>query len=149
MALDVFNREVDLGTPLASESTRMIIAGLTDEDMLAQNVSIQYSQSINRLWEVGSSKTFFIAGRTQGTINVKRIVGGRGISSAFIKQYGDVCNMAGNVITLSFEAGCTDGKDLGEVTASGVVINSIAYSVAAADMVVNEDLAMMFARLEI
>lgn len=149
MALDVFNREVDLGTPLAAESTRLIIAGLTDEDMLAQSVSIQYSQSINRLWEVGSSKTFFIAGRTQGTVNVKRVVGGRGISSNFIKQYGDVCNMASNVITLSFESGCETGADVGSVTASGVVINSIAYSVAAADMVVNEELAMLFARLEI
>jgi hypothetical protein len=149
MANDVFNREVDLGTPLAAESTRLIIAGLTDEDMLAQNVSIQYSQSINRLWEVGSSKTFFIAGRTQGSINVKRVVGGKGISSEFIRKYGDVCNMAGNVITLSFSAGCGSSADLGKVTASGVVINSLAYSVAAADMVVNEDIAMMFARLEV
>jgi hypothetical protein len=149
VALDVFNREVDLGTPLSSESVRMTIAGLTDEDLLAQNISIQYNQSVNRLWEVGSSKTFFMTGQTQGTISVKRVVGGRGISSAFIKQYGDVCNMAGNVITITFGVGCTESVDVGEVTASGVVINSIAYSVAAADMVVNEDLAMMFARLEI
>jgi hypothetical protein len=149
MPTDVFNREVTLGTPLAAESTRLIIAGLTDEDMLAQNITIQYSQSINRLWEVGSPKTFFIAGRTQGTINVKRVVGGKGIAKQFITDYGDVCNMRGNVIKLSFDAGCDNSSQIGEVTASGVVINSIAYSVAAADMVVNEDLAMLFARLEI
>jgi hypothetical protein len=149
MATDVFNREVTLGTPLAAESTRLIIAGLTDEDMLAQNINIQYSQSINRLWEVGSPKTFFIAGRTQGTINVSRVVGGKGISTSFIQKYGDVCNMASNVVKLSFDAGCENNEQIGEVTASGVVINSIAYSVAASDMVVNEALAMLFARLEI
>jgi hypothetical protein len=57
--------------------------------------------------------------------------------------------MASNVVKLSFDAGCENNEQIGEVTASGVVINSIAYSVAAADMVVNEDLAMLFARLEI
>jgi hypothetical protein len=149
MALDVFQREVDLGTPLAAESTRLIISGLTDEDMLAQSIAIQYSQSVNRLWEVGSSKTFFIAGRTQGTLSVKRVVGGKGISSDFIQRYGDVCNMPQNVITLKFESGCAEGQDVGQVTASGVVINSLAYSVAAGDMVVNEDIQMMFARMEI
>jgi hypothetical protein len=147
MAKDVFNREVNLGTPLAAESTRLLIAGLTDEDMLAQNVRLEYSQNISRLWEVGSSKQFFIAGRTEGKITVGRIVGGKGISGAFIKQYGDVCNIASNHITLKLDAGCGSTSDKGSITASGVVINSVSYSVQAQDMIINEEIAMMFARL--
>jgi hypothetical protein len=148
MARDVFNREIDLGKPLAVDATRLIVSGLTDEDMLAQNVAITYQQNINRLWEVGSSKTYFIAGRTMGNIAVKRVIGGQGVSGTFVKQFGDVCNIAGNHITLAFEAGCDDGRSLGKITASGCVIQSVAYSVAAADMIINEDLTLLFARLE-
>ena len=148
MARDVFNREVDLGTPLAADATRLLITGLTDEDMLAQNVRIEYRQNINRLWEVGSSKQFFIAGRTEGTIQVGRIIAGKGVSGEFVRQYGDVCNMPENQITLLFEQGCNDGQALGKITASGVVVNSVAYTVAAREMVINEDIGMLFARLE-
>lgn len=147
MAKDVFNREVNLGTPLAAESTRLLIAGLTDEDMLAQNVRVEYKQNVNRLWEVGSSKQFFIAGRTEGTMSVGRVVGGKGVSGAFIAKYGDVCNIASNHITLKLDAGCGSTSDKGSITASGVVISSVAYSVQAQDMIINEEITMMFARL--
>ena len=118
--------------------------------MMVQQVAIQYAQNVNRLWEVGSANTYFIAGRTQGTISLKRVVGSQGVSTGFIKQYGDVCNMPGNTLTFSFQNGCTPGSSTGEgdLTCSGIVINSLAYSVAAADMIINEDMTMMFARLE-
>lgn len=148
MARDVFNREVDLGTPLAADATRLLVTGLTEEDMLAQNVRIEYRQNINRLWEVGSSKQFFIAGRTEGTIAVGRIIGGKGVSGEFIRQYGDVCKMAQNHITLLLDAGCVSKQTLGKITASGVVVQSVAYNVTSQEMMINEDIAMMFARLE-
>jgi hypothetical protein len=148
MARDVFNREVDLGAPLAADATRLLLADIGEEDMLVQNVSIQYKQNINRLYEVGSSKTFFIAGRTEGTISIKRIIGGKGVQGGFVTKYGDVCNMANNHMTFTFEAGCTDGSNVGKITASACVIQSVAYSVAASDMIINEDITLMFARLE-
>jgi len=149
MARDVFNREVDLGQPLAADATRLLFSGVSNEDLLVQNVQLTYAQNINRLWEVGSSKTIFIAGRTRGSITIARVVGGRGVSTEFIQKYGDVCNMANNILAFTFEAGCEDGSQVGKITASGVVIESIAYSVAASDMIVNEQLTALFARLEL
>ena len=151
MATDIFNREVDLGLPMAADQTRLIFAQLGDNtDLLVQQVAIQYAQNINRLWEVGSANTYFIAGRTQGTCSLKRVLGHNGVSTSFIQQYGDVCNMAGNTLSFDFQAGCTPGSagSVGNMTCSGAVINSLAYSVAAADMIINEDMTMMFARLE-
>jgi hypothetical protein len=148
MARDVFNREVDLGTPLAADATRLLVNGLTDEDMLAQNVQLQYNQNINRLWEVGSSKQFFIAGRTEGTLAVGRIIAGKGVSGEFVAQYGDVCNLPANQITILFDQGCQTAVALGKITASGLVINSIGYNVNAQEMVITENISMMFARLE-
>lgn len=149
MARDIFNREVDLGQPLAADATRLLFSGVSNEDLLVQNVQLTYAQSINRLWEVGSAKTIFIAGRTRGSITIARVVGGKGVSTEFISKYGDVCNMAGNIMAFTFEAGCTDGAQVGSITASGVVIESIAYTVAASDMVINENLTALFARLEV
>ena len=148
MAQDIFGREVDLGTPLAADATRLIIAGLTDEDMMAQNVQLQYQQNINRVWEVGSSKVYFIAGRTEGSCVVDRIIGAKGISGSFISDYGNVCNMAGNNITLAFGNGCTGSSQASSIQAKHVVIKSIAYRVAAADMIINENIAMLFAMIE-
>ncbi len=137
-----------LRSAFGAEHDNLILSEIGDEDLLIQSVAIQYQQNINRLWEVGSSKTFFIAGRTQGTIQIKRVLGGQGVSGEFVQKYGDVCNIAGNHMTFTFEAGCEDGAGLGKITASACVIQSVGYSVAAADMVVNEDLNLMFARLE-
>jgi len=148
MGSDVFSREIDIGQPLASESIRLLVSGLTDEDMLAQNVRIEYRQNVSRLWEVGSSKTFFIAGRTEGSMTIGRVVGGKGISRDFIQKYGDVCRSASNVITMVLQAGCGAVSDKGKISASNVIITSIAYAINAKDMMITEDLGMMFSRLE-
>jgi hypothetical protein len=148
MARDIFNRVVDLGKPLAVDATRLLFPFIGEEDMLLQNVNISYQQNITRLWEVGSTKTYFFAGRTQGTIQAKRIIGTRNAALGFVKQYGDVCNMQKNHITLQLEAGCEGGSDKGSIKASGVVINSVAYAISTADMIINEEISMMFARLE-
>jgi len=116
---------------------------------LIQNVEIRYEQNINRIWEVGSPKVFFIAGRTAGTMQIARIIGGKGINEGgFIQKYGNVCDMAGRHLTLLLSAGCTGPQNKGKLTASGVVITSVAYSVAAADMIINEAVSLMFARLD-
>ncbi len=145
MANDIYNRQVGFGTPLAADSTRLIIPGLNGEDMLVQNFSAVYQQNVNRIWEVGSFKTYFIAGRTQGSMTIKRIIGGQGISSAFVKQYADVCNM--NNMAITFDAGCNSTAATGTLNFEKVVITSIAYSVAAADMMINEDFNLLFGKL--
>ena len=147
---DVFGRNVELGTPLAADSIRLLIPDIGNEDMLVQQLSLNYQQNINRLWEVGSPKTYFIAGRTEGNMSIKRVIGTSGIANAFIAKYADVCNIAGNHMTLSMTAGCgtTAGTDQGSITVSGCVLVSIAYSVQAQDMIINEDLGLRFAKME-
>ena len=147
MARDIFQRQVELGTPLAADATRLLLPDLGDGDLMVQSVSVQYQQNINRLWEVGSFKTFFIAGRTQGTLQLKRVIGAKGLSTGFIQRYGDVCQIRSNQMTLSLGASCTDFQNQGGLKVEGCVITSVGYSIAAADMIINEDIAMMFAKL--
>lgn len=149
MGRDIFQRQVDLGTPLAADATRLTLPNIGDEDMLVQNFTAQYQQNVNRIWEVGSFKTYFIAGRTQGTMQIKRIIGGKGIGANFIQQFANVCNIQGNHFTISLAAGCDTSNGGGSLSFEGVVITSIAYSVAAADMMINEDFTLLFAKLSL
>jgi hypothetical protein len=122
--------------------------------MLVQQISTQYQQNINRLWEVGSPKTYFIAGRTQGQMQIKRVLGPKnGVSQAFIKKYGNVCNIQSSQITLALVASCLKGEDCEKnpdpkpsIKCSGVVLTSVGYAVSAVDMIINEDLTLLFAR---
>jgi len=149
MARDIYNREVQLGTPIAADAVRMLIPAIGNEDFLIQRAQIQYNQNISRFWEVGSPNVYFFAGRTLGAAQFDRVVGGKGISGQFVKQFGDVCNIAGNHLTLNMMAGCAPPEDKGKLQVSGAVINSLAYSIAAEEMVIHETVGMMFARLNI
>jgi hypothetical protein len=147
MARDIYNRVVDLGAPLAADATRLVLPYIGGEDMLVQSMNLTYTQNVSQVWEVGSSFTYFIAGRTQGQMQVARIVGSKGIGTEFIAQFADVCKMASNHLTLQFFAGCEEGQARGSLKVEGAVITSIAYAVQAQDMIVNETFNMMFARL--
>jgi len=146
---DIFGRSVDVGSPLSAEGVRMIVGDI-GEDMMVQQVSTQYQQNINRLWEVGSPKTYFIAGRTQGQLQMRRVLGKKmpGANTSFIKKYGNVCTMEPLVLKGAVScASCEDTvspTDL--ISLSGVVLTAVAYSIAAVDMIINEDLTMMFVK---
>lgn len=149
MPRDVFNREVDLGQPIASDAVRILIPGMTEEGLLAQQVSIHYEQAITQLYEVGSAKTYFVAGRPSGQLQIKRVVGAQGLSVAFLAQYGDVCNVNKNSrIVLDLSAGCSTTASVGSISATGCVIQGLTYTVATPEMIINEEVNMMIARLE-
>ena len=147
MARDIYNRVVDLGAPLAADATRLVLPYIGGEDMLVQSMNITYTQNVSQVWEVGSSFTYFIAGRTQGQMQIARIVGSKGIGKEFIAKFADVCNMRSNHMTLQFFAGCEEGQARGSLKVEGAVITSIAYAVQAQDMIINETFNLMFARL--
>ena len=149
MARDIFNREVDLGTPIAADAIRMLIPDIGNEDMLIQRAQIQYNQNISRFWEVGSPKVYFYAGRTLGSAQFDRIIAGKGISNGFVARFGDVCQIAGNHMTLQIMTGCTSPAAMGAIQLTGCVINTLAYSIQAEDMVIHEAIGMMFAMLKI
>ena len=145
---DLFGRTVELGSPWSADGVRMIVGDI-GEDMLVQQVSTQYQQNINRLWEVGSPKTYFIAGRTQGQMQMRRVIGsGRGVNNSFISKFGNVCSMQPLVLKGVVSCASCDVKPMPKdlISLSGVVITSVAYSIAAVDMIINEDLTMLFAK---
>jgi hypothetical protein len=125
--------------------------------LLTQTIQFNYAQQITRLYEIGSNATFLVAGRTQGSLSLGRVLGPRQVQTQFYANYGNVCNAANNNITVSLQAGCTTGTASSGVGTQGtlafliqnVVIVSMGLTVAAEQMIVNENLQAMFVSLNL
>ncbi len=152
---DIFNRATPkFGGSFTSDGARLNFAGDIDgAGLLIQNVSINFQQSITRVWELSSNTTYYIGGRTSGQMGITRILGPAPLSRVFYTRYGDVCEVSdGSVITLNFENDCTpDDGVVGLETTYQVrqpVITAIGVNMSAADMVISENVTMLFATLE-
>jgi hypothetical protein len=130
--------------------------------LLTQGLNVSYQQQISRIYEIGSQNTYYVGGRTQGSANMERVFGPRVMTAAFYKKYGDVCAAGDNTIDFSLEAGCEQpGSFTGAsglvhgaafakqgFTLHNCVITSMGFSVRAQDMIINEQVQMMFAHMD-
>jgi len=150
---DIFNRTTDaFGGSFAADQAKITFPALTggagaDAGLLIQNMGANYTQQVTRLFEVGSPNIYYVGGRTAGNATVQRVVGPKKIAREFYATYGDICRARTNTLHFSVATGCdvgTVGFARAAYTAHFVVVNSVAVNVAAADMLINENLAMMF-----
>ncbi len=148
---DVFNRATDrFGGAFTADGARVTFPALSngagsEVGLLMQNVQMSYQQQITRLYELSSNAIYYVGGRTAGTASAARVVGPRALSQTFYRTYGDVCNAASNTLHFSVSAACgTQNLARAAYTAHFVVVESVAVSVGAADMIINEQISMMF-----
>jgi len=158
---DIYSRQVTTGEPWAVDNAKLTFGATSQNDdfsepgLLIQNLQLTYAQNINRLWEVGHNTVYFVGGRSQGTAGMSRVIGPKPIQRDFMARFGDVCDVAGNIIDFRVDQAC-DTREGGSVQfpgdtikASACVIQQVSYQVQAADMIVNEQLALMFQSLSI
>jgi hypothetical protein len=135
--------------PVVGGAAALPLAGI---GLITQNISINYQQPITRIYEIGARFEYYIAGRPQGNASIGRIVGPRPVSTAFYSTFGNVCK--GPLISLIFAgaAGCEAVPALGGDNGfmfmlNGAILQGIGMSVAAQDMIINEQLSFMFIAL--
>ncbi|GAF75381.1 unnamed protein product [marine sediment metagenome] len=143
---DIFNREAAIGEPFSADDSELIFVGAESQTLIVQQLKMSYRQNITRAWEIGSSKQYFIAGHQEGDAAMSRIVGPKPVAGAFMSQYGDVCNIQGNHITFVVRGDCATSG--GSIRVSGVVITQVSYTIQSANMVVNEQVSMLVAKME-
>lgn len=121
---------------------------------LIQNMQIQFSQQVSRIYELASSDTYLVRGREQGQASIQRVIGPRGVMTVFYRQFGDVCNAPQNIATVTAARkdcapaqGGWDTKDT--LTLSGCVVTDLGINVGAQDMMINESVQMMITNLSI
>jgi hypothetical protein len=162
MPADIFNKTTNvLGGAWTADGAAFVFSGqaanLLGVGMIVQQVNIGYQQQITRLYEIGSTYTYYVGGRVQGNMTVGRVIGPHVIMSAFYKAFGDVCNAQNNTLNLFVGTGChavagaasggaiTSAEfENGRFTISYAVLTNVGISVAAQDMVINEQLQLMF-----
>ena len=150
MANDIFNRQSDrFGGSFSADQARVtfpaLAGGGSEAGLLVQNLSASYTQQVTRLFEISSPAMYYVGGRTAGQFGISRVAGPRKLAAAFYQTYGDVCNAATNTLHFSMTTGCgSDTNPRASYTAHFVVLTSVAVSIGATDMLVNEQLSGMF-----
>jgi len=128
---------------------------------IVQNAQIQFAQSIARVYDVGNGgasgggrvPVWYVGGRTQGQATLARILGPSGTGlSVFYKEMGDVC--APKDLTFTFAAGCSGAAGVGPTGRTSYIVQkavmvNVGISVSAQDMLVNENVSLMFANLDV
>jgi len=117
---DIFSRKSTYQNSFSADDTILTIQGI-DVGLIAQSIDVSYVQQITRLYEVGSSNTYFVAGRTQGGMGIQQVVGPKSLTKAFYENFGDVCNAANNNISLSAALGC--GSPDGSAESTEIYLN--------------------------
>ena len=153
---DMFGRTTILGGAMSAEATRVTFTqaeGISDQKgLIMQQLNIQYSQNITRLYALEDAKVYFIAGRTEGSFTVQHVIGPAGLQQEFIKAYGNVCTALGKVFNISMSTGCGDGKSkAGQSTIrlQNPLITSINLQMQAQNMIIGSGIQGMFVAMDI
>jgi hypothetical protein len=152
---DVFKRtELQWGGAFAAD--RGIItpaAGLTG--VLMQNLQLQYSQNITKIYELGNVgqkiSVYMIGGRSQGQMTIAHIVGPKLVLKAFYDKFSDVCEAENNHIEIKLtraQCGPGGGSKTVKYKCKWCVLVQIGVSVSAQDLVINENSTLQFSNME-
>jgi len=130
-----------------AEQMKFQIGGVDVAGMVLQNVQFSFTQQVNMLYEIGSGNVYFVGGRAQGSASVARIIGPGVTQLKLINTYKNICKPAD--MTLNSSSGCDNVVGQGiKYTLKNAVLVSIGVSVNSNDVLVNEQLQLMFADLE-
>lgn len=162
---DIFGRRpLEFGGAFAADSAQIDLNlnclddqgnALSSSGLLTQQLQISYQQPITRLYEVGTQKTYYVAGRPQGSANIARILGPGTVMAALYECLGDVCKADKNDLCFCVQANCGSQHGTGPQSAYGamtlclknVVLQSLGFSVQAQDMIINEQMSLFFTAL--
>ena len=161
-AIDAFGRSpMAVGSAMAADSAVDLLGGAglpAGPGLLVQQLQTQYQQPINRIYELGSNLVYYVAGRQQGNGSISRVIGPVPVTVAFYAIYGNVCNAGENNLFVLAAGACftnpagrfsaaaealRQGSAVGMLF-TGVVLNTIGMSIRSEDMLIGEQLGLMF-----
>lgn len=146
----------------SSEDSTLTIGGtsMTSSAYLVQNWSVEYTQDVQELFEIGSNRLYWAKGRPVGRGSIGRIVGGvdpdmpSGSGGLMPKEAFDICDGGASLMIKAVGGHCDTGgapfklnKGV-TLTMSGVVITSIGFAMSVQDVRIMENYGWRFAHLE-
>lgn len=148
---DIFGRnDSPFAGAFAADASFLVIGGQNMATHLIQQLSVNYSQNVNTLFEIGSNNRYYVVGRTTGQLQLGKIIGPGILSSAWLAFLGNPCSQGNKDVWLWLgNSACTGAGVGGSIIlyARAVVIMSVGYSMQAQDMLINEQVQAMFGQL--
>lgn len=142
---DIFQAAGKIGGVFKGTTIALTLGGAGIKGALVQSVNINYSRSINRIWELGSDDTYYVVGHTEGQMQMSRIVGKA--DSDILDELSDVCQATSKTLNMSGTADTCDGQGTFNISATGPVLVSRGFSVDANQFMITSQAQLMFAGL--
>ncbi len=120
---NMFNKNTEIGGAFRANEMVLTFAGV-GAGYLITSVNANYQVAVTRLRELGSNRVFFVEGDTGGSMSLGQVVGPGNSIIPLVRAYGDVCNVASNVISLSYTGGSCAGGQAPDLELHGAVLNS-------------------------
>lgn len=149
-----------------SDLATFTLAGDTVALGIIQQVQLQFSQQVARIYDVsnggasfaGKVPVYYVGGRTQGQGSIGRVLGpNSGQLCEFYQKMGNICNPQD--LTFNFQGGCDAGSVSVGNGVSAAPSASVSYTIESAlmqnlsigtdsnSMIVNENVGLMFANM--
>lgn len=162
MATDIYGRNTgEFGGVYNGEKVGITLSSnggnnqLAEAGFLTQQLGMAYQQQITRIYELNSSKHYYVIGRTAGSCNIQKMVGSQSISDAFYTTFGDGCNAPTNNLEMNLSSYmCADSNgrvnqqnDGGAYEAKFCVIDQFQIQGSVQQLIVGETVNLMIGSL--
>lgn len=142
----------------SSEDSILTITGggSSIQTFLVQNVSVQYHQGVDEIFELGSNRIYYSKTRPQGMGSLGRIAGGDVGNRALPPSAFDICDGGATMILIMQSGACKGGANRAEkvdiatkrkLTMGGVIVTNTGYSMSVGDTRLVEAYAWRFSQL--
>ena len=123
-----------------------------DDMTLIQNLQVSHQQPVQNLFEVGSNKRYYVVGKASGTFSASQVLGFGSAALDTVTQLADPCEGDRTLMLAIPNAYCEVGGSQGggdlTLTLKGVLLQSVAFSVAAQDNLINSQIQGLITDLE-
>lgn len=148
----------------SSEDSKLFIGSagnVATSGYLIQNWSINYTQNVEELFEIGSNRLYWVKGRPVGQGGIGRILGAQKSDTAqsgiFPSDAFDICEGGPTMVVSAVGGHCTkqgNGVDYVldkgiDIKMSGVVVTAVGFSMQVPDVRLIENYGWRFAKLEL
>ena len=153
---DVYGYKREAGKAVIAKATLSTITVGDGVPALIQDWGMDYTQQLAEVYEVGSSKVYWDAQPAKGSGSIGRMVGTSGDKGEFSffhssKKAFDLCEGGVEAAVSVKGKGCGDAEseDLGTITLSGLVVNSIGFSSSVGQNNVSEKIGLQFTGMDV
>lgn len=111
-AINIFGRPAyQFGGAFSADSSLLFFSGPPGSGggyfgLLVQNFQTSFRQQVLRVFELGSTRVYYVRGRAEGNLAMSRVLGPAPLMKIFYQTYGNPCFAPTNTISFIANVGC-------------------------------------------